>query len=100
MHRDVVRTVPEGFQNLGTSSSCNIQGLFLGDRCLSVQAHPEFDHFIMAHILEKRYVDGIFSDIIYENGSTRAMLEHDGILVARAIIRFLVEARDNKKVEP
>ncbi|KAF2010901.1 class I glutamine amidotransferase-like protein [Aaosphaeria arxii CBS 175.79] len=93
MHRDVVRTVPDGFQNLGISPCCEIQGLFLPYRALSVQAHPEFDHFITTAILQKRHADGIFSDIMYEDGNTRAILKHDGAVVAKAILQLFVDAQ-------
>jgi GMP synthase-like glutamine amidotransferase len=89
MHRDVAFAVPSGFQNLGTSPRCDVQGLYLPGRALSVQAHPEFDDFIMDHILKKRHGDGIFSDDMYEDGDLRRKLEHDGMVVAEAILRLL-----------
>lgn len=92
MHRDVVRTVPEGFDNLGTSPRCGVQGLYMPNRALSVQAHPEFDHFIMTRILEKRCLDGVFDDVMYKAGRAGAMLEHDGVLVSVAILGSLLQA--------
>ncbi|KAF2017273.1 class I glutamine amidotransferase-like protein [Aaosphaeria arxii CBS 175.79] len=90
MHRDVVFDVPEGFQNLGTSPRCDVQGLYLPNRAFSVQAHPEFDDYIMDKILKKRHGDGIFSDDMYEDGNLRASLEHDGLLVATTIWKFFL----------
>jgi GMP synthase-like glutamine amidotransferase len=84
MHRDVVFTVPTGFQNLGTSPRCDVQGLYLPGRAISVQAHPEFDD-----ILKKRHGDGIFSDDMYEDGDLRRKLEHDGKVVAEVILKLL-----------
>ena len=90
MHRDVVLSVPEGFQNLGTSPRCDVQGLYLPDRAFSLQAHPEFDDTIMQNLLTKRHGDGIFSDELYEDASTRALLEHDGVLVSTTILRHFL----------
>ena len=90
MHRDVVLNIPEGFQNLGTSPRCDVQGLYLQNRAFSMQAHPEFDDSIMQSILEKRHGEGIFSDELYEDGNTRAVLEHDGVLISTTILRLLL----------
>lgn len=93
MHRDVVFNVPEGgFQNLGTSPRCDVQGLYLPDRAFSVQAHPEFDDFIMQNILKKRHGDGIFNDDLYEDGNMRAKLEHDGVLISTTILKFILRS--------
>jgi len=89
MHRDMVFTVPPGFQNLGTSARCDIQGLYLPGRVLSVQAHPEFDDLIMDQILKKRHIDGVFGDDMYEDADLRRQLEHDGKVVAEAILKLL-----------
>jgi GMP synthase-like glutamine amidotransferase len=89
MHRDVAFTIPPGFQNLGTSPRCDVQGLYLPGRALSVQAHPEFDDFIMNLVLKKRHGDGIFSDDMYEDGDLRKKLDHDGKVVAEVILKLL-----------
>jgi GMP synthase (glutamine-hydrolysing) len=88
MHRDAVLDVPEGTVNLGSSPSCGIQGLFKAGQVLSVQAHPEFDDFIMTKIVDRRHEQGIFDDATFKSGMARANLPHDGVLVAEAIWRL------------
>ena len=90
MHRDVALKVPQGFQNLGSSDVCGVQGFFLPHRVLTIQAHPEFTQFMMESILDVRHQQGIFSEEIYRDGKARAALCHDGPLVATAIWRFFL----------
>ncbi|KAI1037946.1 hypothetical protein LB505_001581 [Fusarium chuoi] len=90
MHRDAVLEIPEGLVSLGSSSRCEVQGLYKPGRIISFQAHPEFDDFIMQEIMEARYAQQIFSKEMYEEGITRARAHHDGLLVAAKIWEFLL----------
>lgn len=63
-------------------------------RAISLQAHPEFDEFIMQSILKRRHADGIFQDEMYEDGNMRAKLEHDGVLVGSTILKFFLGRDD------
>ncbi|KAF4947441.1 hypothetical protein FGADI_10393 [Fusarium gaditjirri] len=90
MHRDAVLEVPQGLVSLGSSSRCEVQGLYRPGRIISFQAHPEFDDFIMQEIMEARYAQQIFSKEMYEEGITRAKAHHDGLLVAAKIWEFLL----------
>jgi len=92
MHRDLVHEVPEGCINLGYSSLCAVQGLYISGRLLTVQAHPEFNEYIMSRILEARHDSGVFNDEIYKDGAARAGSHHDGGLVAGKIIEFITNS--------
>jgi GMP synthase (glutamine-hydrolysing) len=94
MHRDAVHSVPKGFSNLGSSPRCEVQGLYLPERVLSLQAHPEFDAFVMGSLLDKRHADGIFDDETYTDGMGRSQVEHDGPVVSETILRFLLERKE------
>jgi len=93
MHRDAVLEVPKGLVNLGSSPSCAIQGLYQPSRVISFQAHPEFDGFIMDEILKTRRDQGIFTDDMFADGTTRAQQHHDGVLMATKIWEFLLATR-------
>lgn len=90
MHRDIVTGVPEGAVNLGNSPVCDVQGLYIPHRVISVQAHPEFSGFIMSSILNARRDQGIFGDDLFQSGLSRAEKAHDGVLVSAVIWRFLL----------
>lgn len=90
MHRDIVTAVPEGAINLGHSAVCDVQGLYIPHRVISVQAHPEFSGFIMSSILDTRRGQGIFGEDLYQSGLSRADKTHDGVLVSTVIWRFLL----------
>ena len=92
MHRDIVSDIPEGFQNLGHSPRCSIQGLWKRNCVLSLQAHPEFDDRIMQKLLEKRHADGVFDDTLYEEGLTKARLSHDGLLIIPSFLKFFIDS--------
>lgn len=91
MHRDIVFTYPEGVESLGLSARCQNQGMYLKGRMMSVQGHPEFTEDIVAELLEARHNQGIFDDETYEDGIARVGEHHDGIMVAAAFLRFLLE---------
>ncbi|CEJ61486.1 hypothetical protein PMG11_10019 [Penicillium brasilianum] len=94
MHRDVVHEVPAGCLNLGYSPRCAVQGLYMPKRLWSVQAHPEFNEFIMSQLLEARHDSGVFNDQLYEDGSSRAAKPHDGEFLATEIIKFMADATE------
>jgi GMP synthase-like glutamine amidotransferase len=43
MHRDVVPKYPLSVEQLGHSERCNVQGIYVKDRVISLQGHPEYD---------------------------------------------------------
>jgi GMP synthase-like glutamine amidotransferase len=90
MHRDIVVDVPEDAINLGHSPVCQVQGLYIPQRVLSVQAHPEFTGFIMQGILNTRREQGVFDDALFNSGWSRAEKDHDGIMVSAVIWKFLL----------
>lgn len=97
MHRDTVFELPSGFECVGSSPRCAIQGFYLPKHVFSVQGHPEFTAFIVSQIIEVRHSQGIFNDELWEDGMKRAPLPHDGALISAAICRFLFESTEIKQ---
>lgn len=93
MHRDIVFDSPVGFANLASSPKCEVQGLYLPKQVLSVQGHPEYNEGIMSCLLEARHDNGIFDDELYNSGLSRVGDSHDGWVIAKAIARFIVDAK-------
>lgn len=91
MHRDIAFTYPEGVEVLGSSPVCKVQGMYQPKRLLTVQGHPEFNQEIMEEILDTRHATGIFNDEAYEEHMKKVALKHDGVVVAQAFLRFLLE---------
>ncbi|KAK9439643.1 GMP synthase [Metarhizium brunneum] len=92
MHRDEVASVPEGLVCLGSSARCPVQGMYKRKAVLSLQAHPEFDGFIMEQILRARRDQGIFGEEMFGEAVGRAGDAHDGTLVAGKIWDFFLDA--------
>ncbi|KAH6695365.1 Aldehyde/histidinol dehydrogenase [Plectosphaerella plurivora] len=79
MHRDAVLEVPKDCISIGSSPRCSIQGLYRPGKILTVQAHPEFDGFIMTNILNFRR-GVVFDEDMYKEGMSRAEDSHDGVI--------------------
>ena len=91
MHRDIAFSYPKGVELLGSSPVCSVQGMYEPSRFLTVQGHPEFNQEIMEEILNTRHATGIFNDEAFEKFMKQAPLKHDGVLVAQAFLKFLLE---------
>jgi GMP synthase-like glutamine amidotransferase len=91
MHRDVVADFPSGSEPLAWTELCPVQGMYVPGKYITVQGHPEFTPEIMTEILNVRHQAGILSDESYDDAMKRAGLDHDGILIAQAFIRFMQE---------
>lgn len=91
MHRDIVFSYPEGVERLGSSPVCSVQGMYVPKRLISVQGHPEFNSVIMREIIETRHKTGIFDEEAYKTHAKKIDLQHDGVAVGSAFIRFVLE---------
>lgn len=92
MHRDIVYAYPAGVQQLGASPRCSVQGMHIPHKLLTVQGHPEFDAEIVRELLEVRHEQGIFDDHTYAEALERVERRQDGVVVAKAFLRFLLDA--------
>ena len=91
MHRDIVFYYPQGVEQLGSSPVCKVQGMYAQKRLITVQGHPEFNAEIMTEILNKRHDVGIFDDATFDAAIDRVTLHHDGVVVGKAFLRFLLD---------
>ncbi|KAF4763296.1 hypothetical protein HAV15_000307 [Penicillium sp. str.  len=91
MHRDIVYEVPMGCVNVGSTPKCQVQGLYMPQRILTVQGHPEHDEFVIRSMINMRHSQGILGDGLAKSGLSRAGNEHDGVVVAQAICKFVYE---------
>jgi GMP synthase-like glutamine amidotransferase len=53
-HQDQIVELPPGAEVYASSNFCPYAGLLIGDRVLTIQAHPEFDTEFNRHLLEVR----------------------------------------------
>jgi len=91
MHRDIVYGFPEGVEQLAETAVCQNQGMYCKNRMITVQGHPEFTRDIEEEILKSRVATGIISEAVYKDGMQRLPDHDDGIIVAQAFLRFLLE---------
>ena len=60
-------------------------------RLITVQGHPEFDEVIMTEIIETRHSLGVFDDKAYKEHMGKVPKPHDGLVVSKAFLRFLMD---------
>lgn len=89
MHRDVVMEHPAGTIPLAKTEACATQGMYIPNKMIAVQGHPEFNEFIMDTILRTRHDGGIIPDGPFEDAVSRAANDHHGVAIARAFVRFI-----------
>jgi GMP synthase-like glutamine amidotransferase len=91
MHHDIVFDYPEGVEHLGHTDRCSVQGMYIKNRLITVQGHPEFNGDVVSELLRRRHDQGIFDDEMYNEGMSRVQKPHDGVAVAVGFLRFLLE---------
>ena len=92
MNRDIVQSCPKGLEILAHTAKCSIHGMYLANRLITVQGHPEFNERITKELLTLRNATGIIDDNTFQDAMNRVDKHHDGIVVARAFLRFLLNA--------
>ncbi|CCH45256.1 hypothetical protein BN7_4838 [Wickerhamomyces ciferrii] len=93
LHQDIVKNVPEGYKNIGSSKDTETQGLYKKGKVLSFQGHPEFIQDCAADTLDKIHNRGQVSDEYYENAKKRLEeVRHDGVDLTKVIIKFINES--------
>ena len=65
--------------------------MYIPKKAITLQGHPEFTEEIMAELLEARYKRKIFSEEIYREAMTRVGKSQDGVLIAQAFLKFLID---------
>lgn len=108
MHQDHVVSPPtretargllgsgEKVQVWGYSDHTAVQGVYIRGRLFTTQAHLAFDEGMVRSQIEMRVESGGIEDLEHADRATEtAHLEHDGNLVAAAILRFFHDEDDN-----
>ncbi len=91
MHRDIVSAYPPDIIPLGDSPICQVQGMFLPGRFITVQGHPEFNDEITVEVVILRGAQGIFTKEQTEDGLSRAGRPHDGVAVGMAFLKLMIQ---------
>ena len=91
MHQDLVFEYPEGAEAMSSSPKCRVQDMYSKGKFITVQGHPEFHEGIVSILVKMRKEKGIFSDEEARDALDRVGKHHDGVTVAKAFLRFLLE---------
>ena len=65
--------------------------MYIPKRVMTVQGHPEFTEEIMRELLVSAYASGFFDKDSFEDSIRRVDKYQDGVVVAQAFLRFLLE---------
>lgn len=91
MHRDAVFEYPPDVEELAYTAGCKVQCMYIAKRLITVQGHPEFNEEIVRELLTARHESGIFDDETFSDAMSRVDKYQDGVVVAQAFLRFLLE---------
>lgn len=91
IHGDVVYEYPPGVEELAYTDTCPIQSIYIRKRVMTVQGHPEFTEEIMMELLDRAYATGFFNKELFEDSMKKVDKYQDGVVVAQAFLRFLLE---------
>ncbi len=86
-HQDQVLALPPGATLLATQPDCPVAAYALGDQVFCVQPHPEFTPEVSSFLLGKRRA--LMGESLYANCMDSLALPHDGLALARFMIRFV-----------
>lgn len=72
----------------GSSEHTKVQGVYLHKRLFTTQGHMEFSERMVKRQLGMRVEAGSLKEDEADEATQRAEWEHDGLLVAKAVLRF------------
>ncbi|KAF1975162.1 class I glutamine amidotransferase-like protein [Bimuria novae-zelandiae CBS 107.79] len=72
----------------GTTDHTDVQGVYISRRLFTTQGHMEFDEKMVKRQLEMRVESGAVEKSDAEEALETAEWMHDGVLVAKAVLRF------------
>ncbi|KAL8822661.1 MAG: hypothetical protein Q9191_006606 [Dirinaria sp. TL-2023a] len=78
-----------GVTPLGTSPVCEVQGMYLPRKLITLQGHPEFNEEIMLELLKAGDAIGFTDKTLYSDAMNRVYDKHDGTLIAAAMLEFV-----------
>jgi GMP synthase-like glutamine amidotransferase len=82
---------PPDVEALASTESCPVQAMYIPKRVMTVQGHPEFTEEIMRELLVTAHASGAFDKDLFEDSMKRVDKYQDGVVVAQAFLRFLLE---------
>jgi GMP synthase-like glutamine amidotransferase len=86
-HQDQVIILPKDAQCLASSDFCPNYMMQIGSTLLSVQGHPEFTKAYAKDLMQSR--EDIIAPDVLTRGIQSLVLEHEHLLMAQWIVRFL-----------
>jgi GMP synthase-like glutamine amidotransferase len=86
-HQDQVLALPPGATLLASQPDCPVAAYALGNQVFCIQPHPEFTPEVSAFLLDKR--KGMLGEPLYEQSIGSLSEPHDGLALARFMIRFV-----------
>lgn len=73
----------------GSTDTTDVQGIYIRERAFTTQGHLGFDEEMVKRQIEMRVESGSIEDeSVAKKGKEAAAEEHDGEIVAGAILRF------------
>jgi hypothetical protein len=78
-------------EHLAYKEKCAVQEMYKKRKIITVQGHLEFTEEIVRELLEARRASGMLNDEMYNGGVENVDRGHDGVVVAQAFLKFIME---------
>ncbi|KAJ3087519.1 hypothetical protein HK102_010887 [Quaeritorhiza haematococci] len=92
MHQDIVTVVPPDMEVLASSDKCAVQSMFLKNRILTIQGHPEFTAEIVNALVNMRLARGIFLAEFAADVKAKMDLQLDNAFFTEKMLSFFVSS--------
>jgi hypothetical protein len=80
----------EGFESIGRSEHCALQGIWKRGRVLTYQGHAEFDRFVNSETI-KVFGKPIWTESVLEQALSSVEEDDDALWAAEVMLRFFLE---------
>jgi hypothetical protein len=90
LNRDIVTVLPPGVEVIGYTNRCPVHGMYIPDKLITVQGHPEFKEQMMREVLILRNSNGVVDDATFSDAMSRAGNPAEGGYAAKAFLELLL----------
>ncbi|KAL6945274.1 hypothetical protein ACO0QE_002723 [Hanseniaspora vineae] len=88
-HNDIVLSLPEGYENIGSTPLCTFQGFYQKGKLMSWQGHPEFNKEILLACMKNSVDNGYIKQETYDvEAKKSAEIPNEGDYIGSLILKL------------
>lgn len=90
MHQDHVVSAGSNLEVLAFTKNSSIQALYLPDKILTIQAHPEMSSDVIREVVDYRQKSGVFDQALADECRKHLNKADDSLWFAESIMSFML----------